>query len=94
MLKFEEDDISRTGINGKQIFFTKRINGKTTHNKIASEEESLKINELYKEEPEEIIVKVNKIEDTNFKNEKNTKKTAKKTKKRKQNKMNKKRRPN
>ena len=33
-LKFEADDMSELSINGKQVFFTKRINGKTTHNKV------------------------------------------------------------
>ena len=37
ILKLEEDDESKMGINGKQVFFTKRINGKTTHNKEKSE---------------------------------------------------------
>ena len=44
ILQFEADDTSKTGINGKQVFFTKRINGKTTHNKL-SEEEIERINE-------------------------------------------------
>lgn len=38
ILQFEEDDTSQLGMNGKQVFFTKRINGKTTHNKQESEE--------------------------------------------------------
>ena len=33
ILQFEPDDASRTGMNGKQVFFAKRINGKTTRNK-------------------------------------------------------------
>ena len=33
ILQFEADDTSKTGINGKQVFFTKRINGKVTRNK-------------------------------------------------------------
>lgn len=33
ILQFDEDDTSKTGINGKQVFFTKRINGKIIHNK-------------------------------------------------------------
>ena len=28
ILQFEADDTSKTGINGKQVFFAKRINGK------------------------------------------------------------------
>ena len=33
ILHFEADDTSKTGMNGKQVFFTKRINGKVTRNK-------------------------------------------------------------
>ena len=33
ILQFEADDTSKTGINGKQVFFAKRINGKITRNK-------------------------------------------------------------
>ncbi len=33
ILQFEADDTSKTGMNGKQVFFTKRINGKVTRNK-------------------------------------------------------------
>lgn len=38
ILYFEADDASKMGLNGKQVFFTKRINGKTTHNKLSDEE--------------------------------------------------------
>lgn len=51
-LQFEPDDASKMGINGKQVFFTKRINGKTTHNKL-SEEEIEKINEQNHEKNDE-----------------------------------------
>ncbi len=44
ILQFEEDDASRMGVNGKQVFFTKRINGKTTHNKL-EDEDSIKLEE-------------------------------------------------
>ena len=33
ILQFEADDTSKMGINGKQVFFAKRINGKVTRNK-------------------------------------------------------------
>ena len=33
ILQVEADDTSKTGMNGKQVFFTKRINGKVTRNK-------------------------------------------------------------
>ena len=87
-LKFEEDDTSRMGINGKQVFFTKRINGKTTHNKIASEDESVTLKELQeRREPKEIFVHVTeipKIEEKNDFNKVKTNKTKISTKKRKQ----------
>lgn len=38
ILQFEADDTSKTGINGKQVFLTKRINGKISRNKDVDEE--------------------------------------------------------
>ncbi len=38
VLYFEEDDASELGINGKQVFMTKRINGKTSRNKASNKE--------------------------------------------------------
>lgn len=38
ILQFEADDASKTGINGKQVFFAKRINGQTIRNKEVEEE--------------------------------------------------------
>ena len=38
ILQFEIDDASEMSANGKQVFFTKRINGKTTHNKLESQD--------------------------------------------------------
>ena len=48
-LQFEEDDASKTSMNGKQVFLAKRINGKTTHNKQVEEQS----NRNFKEEFEE-----------------------------------------
>lgn len=50
ILYFESDDASELGMNGKQVFFTKRINGKTTHNKIPNQEE----NELKQNDEEQV----------------------------------------
>lgn len=41
ILQFDEDDASEMSVNGKQVFFTKRINGKTTHNKIEAKEQDI-----------------------------------------------------
>ncbi len=43
ILYFEEDDASRLGNDGKQVFVAKRINGEITHNKVING----KKNELY-----------------------------------------------
>lgn len=40
ILQFEADDASEMSVNGKQVFFTKRINGETTHNKLKNSEEA------------------------------------------------------
>ena len=90
ILQFEEDDTSKMGINGKQVFFTKRINGKTTHNKIADEEnESITFKDIqnFEEEPKDeeelyINIPVNKKEGTPD-NVKNTKKKPAKKKRKK-----------
>ncbi len=61
VLYFEEDDASNLSENGKHVFLTKRINGKTTHNKL--QEERKKIIEDNKKEDydlyEDIIIGVN-----------------------------------
>lgn len=59
VLYFEEDDASQLGVNGKQVFFTKRINGKTQRNKIDDENETNILSQNKKEkenENEEIII--------------------------------------
>lgn len=66
ILQFEADDTSKTGINGKQVFFTKRINGKITRNK-EIEKESKFIPEKEKNDDEELFIE--------FKNVKVNKKT-------------------
>ena len=55
VLYFEEDDASQLGINGKQVFFTKRINGETQRNKIDDENEKNILSRNEKEN-EEIII--------------------------------------
>lgn len=55
VLYFEEDDASQLGINGKQVFFTKRINGETQRNKIDDENEKNILSQNEKEN-EEIII--------------------------------------
>ena len=90
ILQFEADDTSKTGINGKQVFFAKRINGKVTRNK-EIEKQSRHIPKKEQDNDEELFiefknVKVNpqdipsKIQDT-----KNNKQNNKKQKKRKKN---------
>ena len=62
ILQFEADDTSKTGINGKQVFFAKRINGKVTRNK-EIEKQSRHIPEKKKNDDELFIefknIKVN-----------------------------------
>lgn len=60
ILQFEADDTSKTGINGKQVFFTKRINGKVTRNK-EIERESRHIPEKKPKEDEELFIEFKNI---------------------------------
>ena len=60
ILQFEADDASKTGINGKQVFFTKRINGKVTRNK-EIERESRHIPEKKPKEDEELFIEFKNI---------------------------------
>lgn len=54
ILQFEPDDASKTGMNGKQVFFTKRINGKVTRNKeIASDSRHISGNEVNKDKKDD-----------------------------------------
>lgn len=60
ILYFEEDDASQLGTNGKQVFVTKRINGKTAHNKLT--EENVKQLKSEKEiDDNEIIIGLNRF---------------------------------
>ena len=59
ILQFEEDDTSELGMNGKQVFFTKRINGQTTRNKAVNEDDNTfnnKKNIKQKEEDEDLFI--------------------------------------
>ncbi len=54
ILQFEPDDASKIGVNGKQVFFTKRINGKVTRNKeIENESRHISENGVNKEKNED-----------------------------------------
>ena len=93
ILQFEEDDTSEIGINGKQVFFTKRINGETTHNKSNGEDNMYNsmFNNINKEE--ELFIEFNtpynpkenstKKKNNNKKNQQNKKKSNNNQKKKK-----------
>ena len=60
ILQFEPDDTSKTGINGKQVFFAKRINGKVTRNK-EIEKQSRYIQEKEKNNDEELFIEFKNV---------------------------------
>ena len=60
ILQFEADDTSKTGINGKQVFFTKRINGKVTRNK-EIEKQSIHISDMQKNKDDELFIEFKNI---------------------------------
>ena len=60
ILKFEADDTSKTGINGKQVFFAKRINGKVTRNK-EIEKKSRYIQEKEPNDEEELFIEFKNV---------------------------------
>lgn len=60
ILQFEADDTSKTGINGKQVFFTKRINGKVTRNK-EIEKQSRNIPKKQKNDEDELFIEFKNI---------------------------------
>jgi len=64
ILKFETDDTSKTGINGKQVFFAKRINGKVTRNK-EIEKESKNIPEKKQDDEDELFIEFKNIKVNN-----------------------------
>jgi len=73
ILQFEPDDASKTGMNGKQVFFTKRINGKVTRNKeIENDSRYIAENEVNKEKNnDELFIEFKNIK---IKSEKNPQK--------------------
>ena len=77
-LQFEEDDTSKASANGKQVFVTKRINGKVTHNK--EEQKERTIGNILNNE--EIIIGLNRVSDNN-QNEKQDNQENKRKKKQK-----------
>lgn len=60
ILQFEADDTSKMGINGKQVFFAKKINGKITHNKEV-EKESKVIQNQQPEKNDELYIELKNI---------------------------------
>lgn len=60
ILQFEVDDASKTGINGKQVFLAKRINGKVTRNK-EIEQESIFIPEKEQNDEKELFIEFKNV---------------------------------
>lgn len=86
ILQFEADDTSKTGINGKQVFFAKRINGKVTRNK-EIEKKSLNISNMQNNNDDNLFIEFNNIKINPQNNAQNniqgTKKSPQKEKKQK-----------
>ena len=63
VLYLEEDDTSQLGANGKQVFVTKRINGKTSHNKSNNEKSGRQLKNKQEEElaDNEILIDIDKL---------------------------------
>ena len=76
ILQFEADDTSKMGVNGKQVFVTKRINGKTMHYKTIDEENQKIINQKNKfdeENNDELFIEFKNLK---FKEEPNKKQSS------------------
>ena len=89
ILQFEEDDTSEVGANGKQVFVTKRINGKTTHNKAINENNQNILNREEKENlenQEDLFIEFKNLKYDQENATKNTKIATNKNIKRKSNK--------
>lgn len=88
ILQFEADDTSKMGINGKQVFFAKKINGKITHNKEVGKESKF-IQEQQPKKNEELYIEIKniKVKDNNIDNieNKNKRKNTQKNKKKNNN---------
>lgn len=82
ILQIEDDDTSKTGMNGKQVYVTKRINGKVTHHKVVKEE---KIEEEQGEnkQQEDLFVEFHTYKPQPKENPRKKKTTVKKGKKKK-----------
>ena len=89
ILQFEADDTSKTGINGKQVFFAKRINGKVTRNK-EIEKQSLNISNMQKNNDDELFIEFKNIKVNPQNNPQNKQAPTKKENKPKQKKKRKK----
>ncbi len=82
-LYFEEDDTSKVGVNGKQVFVAKRINGKVTRNKEENEDGNKNnLNNIKSIPEEEIIIGIN---NSPYKKKNINKSSNSKPKKKKQN---------
>ena len=80
ILQFEADDASEMGANGKQVFFTKRINGETIHNKINEEnaENILAKRDKEKTNNDDLFIELNNLIPEPVRKEKPKKKKVKK----------------
>ena len=59
ILQLEADDASKKGINGKQVFFAKRINGKITHHKSEQQEDiTLEKREKKQNKKEPLVIEI------------------------------------
>ena len=93
ILQFEPDDASKTGVNGKQVFFTKRINGKVTRNKeIANDSRYISENEVKKDnKDDELFIELKNVKikpEPNPQNQQNPNRINKKTSKKQSNRNN------
>ena len=79
ILQFDADDTSKMGINGKQVFFAKKINGKITHNKEV-EKESKVIQNQQPEKNDELYIEFKNIKIKDNINDNEIKKKGKKKK--------------
>ena len=93
ILQFEPDDASKTGMNGKQVFFTKRINGKVTRNKeIENDSRYISENEVNNDKNnDELFIELKNVKikpEPNPQNQQNPNRINKKTSKKQSNRNN------
>ena len=82
ILQFEADDTSKTGVNGKQVFLTKRINGKVTRNKeVANDSRYIPENEVKKDnKDDELFIELKNVKIKPEQNPQNQQKNKKNNK--------------